>query len=114
MSAGAMTDRLALQHLAAPSSPGDETGFTEAPLAAYTTEWAEVVPATARNVERLVGQQVQAPVTHVARLYARSDVRVTDVGTWTDRMGATHQVHVTGIQHDPRGQWLYLALEERI
>lgn len=110
--AGALTDRLELQHVGEPVPDGD-TGYTETPET-YATEWAEVIPADARAVERLVGPQLQAPVTHLARIYFRSDVRVTDVGTWTDRRGGAHPVHVVGVRQDPKGQWLWLALDERL
>jgi len=110
--AGPLADRLALQHVGAPV-PDGATGYTET-RTTYATLWAEVAPADARGVERTIGFQVQAPVSHLARIYHRSDVKVTDVGTWTDRRGGVHAVRVTGLRPDPHGVWLWLALEERL
>lgn len=110
--AGALTDTLALAHVGVPTSDG-ATGYTE-PRTTYATVRAAVESASASWIERLVGVQVQAPATRLVRIYYRADVVVTDVATWTDRRGGTHTLFVRGLQVDPKGQWLWLACEERL
>jgi hypothetical protein len=110
--AATLRDLLELKHVSAPA-PDSETGYEEEPTT-YAIIPAEVVPADARGVERTVGVQVQAGVSHLARIYYRDDVKVTDVGTWTTRRGATHMVRVTGVRPDPQERWTWIALQEQL
>lgn len=110
--AGALSDWLVLSHIA-PPVPDGALGY-DTPATVYAQEFCEVQSATASWVERVVGVQVQAPAMRLVKIYARPDVRVTDLGVWTDRLGVTHTLTVKGLQLDPGGEYLWLACEERL
>ena len=110
--AGSLHDWIELSHVGRAVPDGD--GGHESPPTLYAEEYCAVEPATASWVERLVGVQVQAPALRIVKLYARGDVRVSDIAVWTDRLGCRHDLTVKGLQLDPSGEFLWLACEERL
>jgi SPP1 family predicted phage head-tail adaptor len=62
MDIGRLRHRVILQRLTATADGAG--GFTES-WAALATVWASIDPATARDLERVFGAELQAPVTHL-------------------------------------------------
>lgn len=91
------------------SVPDGDGGFTQTPAnAAPATVWAEIRPATARDLERVVGATVQSSASHLVRM--RYHPAVTTQSQF--RFGA-RVFNVTGVQNvDERNVELVIACQE--
>jgi SPP1 family predicted phage head-tail adaptor len=94
MNIGALFHRVRLENPGPPVADGDG-GYTEVWTALTPSPvWASIVPATARELERLVAGTVQASATHVVRV--RFHPQIT---TETRLTYGTRVFSVTGIQN---------------
>ena len=101
-----MATRLAVAN---PSRAADgDGGYTETWADASPAEvWAAIEPATARVIERQVGNTVEANVSHVVRVRFHSGIT-----TRTRLTGGGLVLDVRGVQNlEFRGRWLVLACE---
>jgi SPP1 family predicted phage head-tail adaptor len=84
-------------------------GFTESWMAREPV-WAAIEPATASNVERRVGHQVEAKVSHLVTIRYLTGVLMTDRVLFGSRI-----FQIRGIANrDERNAVLTLACEERV
>ena len=86
-----------------------EGGFTETYAAASPSPvWSRLEPATPRNVERLVGNTIDAPITHIVTMRYHASVSAITRLTFGSRY-----LFVRGMQNvDERNEVLHLACEE--
>jgi SPP1 family predicted phage head-tail adaptor len=106
MDIGAMRHRITLQTPAAATPDGDG-GFTET-WTALATVWASIVPATARDLERLVAGTVQSSATHLVTIRY-----LAGVTTKTRVVFGTRLFSVTGMQNpEERNISLVLVCQE--
>lgn len=84
-------------------------GYTDAYTAATPSPvWAQIEPATPRAVERLTGNTVEAPITHIVTLRTHDGITTKTRLTFNGR-----RFHVRGLQRvDEQTHWLRLACEE--
>jgi SPP1 family predicted phage head-tail adaptor len=108
MNIGSLRHRVTL---AAPSRIQDnDGGYTEAWTALTPSPvWAAIEPATARNLERVVGNAVQATATHLVTVRYHSGITTRTRLT----LGGSRYLYVRGVQDlDERGIGMTLACEE--
>lgn len=106
---GQLRQRVDVQN---PSRSADgDGGYTDTWAAASPASmWARVEPATASNVERLVGNTIEAAVSHIVTMRYHAGVTTTTRLTQGNRTLA-----VRGVQDvDWRHEWLVCACEELI
>jgi len=89
--------------------PDGDGGFSETfSSASPATMWARIEPATASNVERLVGNTVEGKITHLVTMLYHSGVGMTTRLTHEGRY-----LFVRGMQNvDEIDRQLVLACEE--
>lgn len=70
--------------------------------------WASIEPATARDLERIVGNTISATVSHIVKTRFHSGIT-----TNTRLVDGTKILYVRGIQNlKMKDQWIILACEE--
>lgn len=86
-------------------------GYTDTWVAANPAAmWAQVEPATASNVERQVGNTIEAAISHIVTMRYHGEVTTK---TRLTQGGLT--LAVRGVQdRDLKHEWLILACEEVI
>lgn len=117
MDAAPLRQRLTLEKRSVTAGSGDATeSFPEENAVANIAAWVE--PATASLIERRIGTQIQAPVSHLVTIRFRPDVTVRDRWKWTRTVHGTEVTRYLWIRglHNPgeRNQWLICACEERL
>lgn len=107
MQAGRLRHRVVVQSMGEPIvEPGG--GFTETPITVATV-WASIEPATSRSVERRVGAQVEATITHLVTMRY-----LAGVTTKMRLLFGLRVFQIRGLQNlDERNVMLTLACEER-
>lgn len=87
-----------------------EGGYTDAWSAASPSPvWARLEPATPSNVERLVGNTVSAPITHVVTMRYHAGITAKTRLTFEN----SRVFYVRGLQNvSEKDRWLVLACEE--
>lgn len=106
---GQMRHRVAIAN---PTREADgDGGYTDTWVAASPSPvWARIDVATASNIERLVGNTIEAPISHIVTMRWHAGV--------STRSRLTHDgryFNVRGLQNiQERDKWLVLACEERI
>ena len=112
LEAGRLDKRVTLQVPGTPPRvPDGKGGFTEN-WSSLTPNgfWAAIEPATAANVERRVGHQVEAKVSHLVTIRYLVGVKVTGRVVFGSRI-----FWIRGIANrDERNVQLTLACEERV
>ena len=91
--------------------PDGEGGFTETPVALSPPGmYAEIKPATARDLERVTAGAVQATATHLVTMDYHPEVTTETIVTF-----GTRTFSVTGIQNpDERDRELVLVCTESV
>jgi SPP1 family predicted phage head-tail adaptor len=94
-----------------PEVADGEGGFTQTPIAASPAGvWAEIRPASAGDLERLVANSVQAVGTHIVTLDWHPQIT-----TATELRFGSRSYQVTGVQDpDERHRDLVLACKEAV
>lgn len=113
MRAGPLRHRVSLRRMPEPTNNGGVPVPGEPEIVARRIS-AEVLPATAQNIERVFAGQVQATATHLVRLRHRT-VRLTDEIVWhdvEDHVAVDRVLRVTGKQPDARKTELVVAVQE--
>jgi SPP1 family predicted phage head-tail adaptor len=109
--AGALRHRITLQNPKSPPTPDGDGGYTEDPwttLAANVP--ASIVPATARDLERVVAGTVQSSATHLVTIRY-----LAGVTTKTRVVFGTRLLSVTGVQNpEERNISLVLVCQESV
>lgn len=106
---GAMRHQVAVQN---PTRTADgDGGYTETYAAASPSPvWASIEPATPSAIERIAGNTVEAPITHIVTIRTHSDVT-----TKTRLVFGTRNLAVRGIQRvNEVTEWMVLSCEEFI
>ena len=106
---GQMRHRVAIAN---PTREADgDGGYTDAWVAASPSPvWARIDVATASNIERLVGNTIEAPISHIVTMRWHAGVSTRSRLTYDGRY-----FNVRGLQNiQERDKWLVLACEERI
>ena len=97
--------------IANPTRTADgDGGYTDAWVAAEPSPvWARIDTATASNIERLVGNTVSAPISHIVTMRWHEGVTTRSRLTYDGRY-----FNVRGVQNiQERDRWLVLACEEQ-
>lgn len=95
-----------VQNPSAPAPDGDG-GFTQT-FTDAATAWAEIRPASARDLERVVGGTVMSEASHIARMRYHPAVTTKSQLLFGSRVFA-----VTGVQNvDERNVELVIACQE--
>jgi hypothetical protein len=113
MRAGLLRHRVTLRRMPEPTNNGGVPVPGEPEIVAARIS-AEVMPATAQNIEQVFAGQVQASTTHLVRMRHRT-VRLTDEIVWhdTEDGAALNRVlRVTGRQADAKHIELVVAAQE--
>jgi SPP1 family predicted phage head-tail adaptor len=107
---GQRRNPVTLENLGAPVSDG-EGGFTQVPTAlSPSTTWAQIVPATARDLERVLSNVVESNASHIVTIPYHPQVT-----TKTRLTFGTRIFQVTGMQNpEERNIELVLACTEVI
>ena len=106
---GAKRHLVTLSTLGAPVPDGDG-GYTEAVvLLTPPTRYAEIQPATTRDLERLAAGTVLATESLLVTMDFHPSVTTKTRLTWTDPAGRSHAANVTGI-NNPEGRCVELIL----
>jgi SPP1 family predicted phage head-tail adaptor len=106
MDIGAMRHRITLQ-TPSTATPDGDGGFTNT-WAALATVWASIVPATARDLERVVAGTVQSSATHLVTIRY-----LAGVTTKTRVVFGSRLLSVTGMQNpEERNISLVLVCQE--
>lgn len=106
---GQMRHRVAIAN---PTRTADgDGGYTDTWVAADPSPvWARIDVATASNIERLVGNTIEAPISHIVTMRWHDGVTTRSRLTYDGRA-----FNVRGLQNiQERDRWLVLACEERI
>ena len=106
---GQMRHRVAIAN---PTREADgDGGYTDTWVAASPSPvWARIDVATASNIERLVGNTIEAPISHIVTMRWHAGVSTRSRLTYDGRY-----FNVRGLQNiQERDKWLVLACEERI
>jgi head-tail adaptor len=84
-------------------------GFTESWAAASPSPvWGRIEPATPSKVERMAGNTIEGPISHLVTLRAHDGITLKTRLTFDSR-----RLHVRGLQRvDEVDHWLVLACEE--
>jgi SPP1 family predicted phage head-tail adaptor len=90
--------------------PDGDGGYTDTWVAASPSPvWARIETATASNIERLIGNTITAPVSHIVTIRWHEDVTARSRLTYDGR-----SFNVRGVQNiQERDRWLVLACEEQ-
>lgn len=114
-----MATRGARRHLVTLWGPGalvpdGEGGFTQTPaMLTPPTRYAEIKPATARDLERTTAGTVIASASHIVTMDYHAGVTIQTQLTWTTLGGKTHTANVTGVSNpEERSVDLVLTCEE--
>jgi hypothetical protein len=100
-----MTGRGARRHLvslstAGPEVPDADGGFSQAPVAlSPATRYAEIKPATARDLERVAAGTVMSTNTLLVTMDFHPSVTTKTMLAWTDQAGLAHTAAVTGVNN---------------
>lgn len=104
----------ALRHLVTLEGPGTAVpdgrgGYTQVPTPLSPSQvWAEIKPATARDLERRMASTVQSTASHIVTMRYHPQVNTTTRITFGTRV-----FNVTGVQNiDERNVELVIAVEE--
>lgn len=99
VSSGARPHRITLQNPGTPAPDGDG-GFTQtwADLSPATV-YAAILPATARDLERLAAGTVIATGMRVLTFPFHAGVTTKTQVSWTDPAGRAHVASVTGVDN---------------
>lgn len=98
-----------LQNPGAPV-PDPDLGYTQTwTNLSPATMWAEIKPATARDLERVAAGTVLSTESLLITMDFHSSVTTTTRLTWTDPAGRAHAANVTGI-NNPEGRCVELIL----
>ena len=91
-------------------TPDGDGGYTDTWVAADPSPvWARIEPATASNTERLIGNTIEAPISHIVTLRWHAGVTARSRLTYEGR-----EFNVRGTQNvQERDRWLVLACEEQ-
>jgi SPP1 family predicted phage head-tail adaptor len=110
LDAGRLDKRVTIEVPGTPPRVADgKGGFTES-WSALATVWAAIEPATAANVERRVGHQVEAKVSHLVTIRYLAGVLTTGRVLFKSRV-----FQIRGVANrDERNVQLTLACEERV
>jgi SPP1 family predicted phage head-tail adaptor len=93
-----------------PATPDGDGGYTEDPWTTLATVWASIVPATARDLERVVAGTVQSSATHLVTIRY-----LAGVTTKTRVVFGTRLFSVTGVQNpEERNISLVLVCQESV
>lgn len=104
---GRMRHQVAVQN---PTRTTDgDGGYTETYTAASPSPvWAQIDPATPSAIERIAGNTVEAPITHIVTIRFHASVT-----TRTRLVFGLRNLFVRGIQKvDEVGEWMVLSCEE--
>lgn len=104
---GAMRHRVTVEN---PTRATDgDGGYTETWAAATPSPvWAQIVPATPSAIERVAGNTVEAPITHLVTIRSHSGVTPR-----TRLMFGSRRFDVRGIQKvNEISEWMVLSCEE--
>jgi head-tail adaptor len=98
-----------------PVSNGDG-GYTQTPVAlSPSTRWAEIKPATTRDLERVTSGTVLSTESLLVTMDFHPDVTQKTQLAWTDAANRSHVANVTGVTNpDQRCETLILIAVEVI
>ncbi|MGH9161497.1 MAG: phage head closure protein [Vicinamibacteraceae bacterium] len=101
--------------LQSPTETSDGGGGFTTEWSTETTDWAEIVTATANNMERRIGHTVQATATHLITLRSYPGISLEWRVQWQDRFSfdgspVTRTAAIRGVS--TRGAETVLAVEE--
>lgn len=104
---GALRHQVAVQNPT--RTPDGDGGYTESYAASSPSPvWAEIVPATPSAIERVAGNTIEAPVTHIVTIRTHSGVT-----TKTRLVFGSRTFFVRGIQRvNEVTEWMVLSCEE--
>lgn len=104
---GQLRHRVTVQNPARTADGGG--GYTESwSNASPATVWAKIDPATPSLIERVAGNTIEAPITHIVTMRAHSAVT-----TKTRLVFGSRNLQVRGLQRvDEVSEWLVLSCEE--
>ena len=104
---GELRHRIAVENPTRTADGGG--GYTETWTASSPSPvWAAIEPSTPRVVEKLVGNTIQAPITHIVTIRNHEGVTARSRFTFGSRV-----LHVRGYQRVQEiDQWLICACEE--
>lgn len=89
-------------------TPDGEGGYTELPTVLATNVPAAIEPATARDVERRVGNTIASTVSHIVTIRY-----LQGVSTGTQVVFGARRLYVRGVQNpEEKNEQLVLACEE--
>jgi len=100
-----MVSRGARRHLVSLSGPGPKVfdgdgGYTEPPVSlSPATRFAEIKPATARDLERVAAGTVMSTNTVLVSMDFHPSVNTKTMLAWTDQAGIAHSAAVTGVHN---------------
>jgi len=100
-----MTGRGARRHLVSLSTAGTEVpdgsgGYTQASVALTpATRYAEIKPATARDLERVAAGTVMSTNTLLVTMDFHPTVNTKTMLAWTDQAGVAHTAAVSGVHN---------------
>ncbi len=106
---GKMRHQVAVQN---PTRTADgDGGYTESYAAAAPSPvWAQIDPATPSAIERVAGNTIEAPITHIVSIRSHASVNMK-----TRLVFGSRNLAVRGIQKvDEVGEWMVLSCEEFI
>jgi head-tail adaptor len=94
--------------------PDGDGGYTDVPAdLSPSTAYAEITPATARDLERLVAGTVESTDSLLVTMDYHPSVTTKTRLTWTDPAGLPHVASVTGVNNpDQRCRELILVAVE--
>jgi head-tail adaptor len=108
MNIGALRHRVTLAGEPMVNTPDGHGGYTAVPTVLATNVPAAIEPATARDVERRVGNTVAASVSHLVTIRY-----LPGVSNGTQVVFGTRRLYVRGVQNpEERNISLVLACEE--
>jgi SPP1 family predicted phage head-tail adaptor len=108
MSAGARPHRVTIQSLT--RTEDQQGGYTEDWTTTRATRWASIEPATASNIERRVGHQIEAKLTHLVTVQYVAGMLITDRVKFGSRYFQIRDI----TNHEELNVQLTLACEELI
>lgn len=110
MDVGSIRHRVTLQNPGVDVPDGDG-GYTQVPAPLVPPQvWASIVPATAREMERVVANTVETSATHLVRVRYHPGIT-----TETQVLFGSRVFYVTGIQNiEERNVELVLVCTERV
>lgn len=112
MRSGAQKERVTLQNPGAKVPDGDG-GYTQTYAPFLERVPAKVEAATARNLERVIANSVQAQASHLVTVRYNADTTTESRVVWHHRAG-DKTLSVTGVHDDGNGVELVLACNEAV